>query len=150
MHLAQVNVARLLAPMSSPQLAGFVAAAGPVEAAGAAARGYVWRTQVQVPPGRRTHPFSWDLADSAGLVINLSVWESLEALDAFVHSSPHVDALRQRRSWFARHPEATNALWWVPVGRRPRVPDAAERLRHLREHGPTAFAFTATDPFPAG
>ena len=148
MHLAQVNVSRLLAPLSSLQLAGFVAAAPPVEAAGAAAPGFVWRTHAEVPRGARTHPFAWDLGDSAGLVVNLSVWDSLEALDRFVHSGLHLEALRQRRSWFARHPEATSVLWWVPKGHRPRLAEAAERLRHLRAHGPTPYAFTAAHPSP--
>jgi hypothetical protein len=147
-HLAQVNVSRLLAPLSSPQLEGFVAAAGPVESAGAAAPGFVWRKHAEVPPGWSTHPFGWDLGDSAGLVVNLSVWESLEALDRFVHEAPHLQALRQRRSWFARHPEATSALWWVREGHRPGLAEAAERLRHLRAHGPTAYAFTAAHPCP--
>ena len=95
LHLAQVNVSRLVAPLSSEQLAGFVAASGPIEVAGAVARGFVWRTHVEVPPGARNRPFDWDVGDSAGLVVNLSVWESLEALEAFVHSSPHREALRQ-------------------------------------------------------
>ena len=56
MHLAQVNVSRLLAPMSSPQLAGFVAAADLIEAAGAAAPGFCWRTHAEVPRGARTIP----------------------------------------------------------------------------------------------
>ena len=149
MHLAQVNVSRLLAPLTSPQLEGFVAAAGPVEAAGAATPGFVWRKHAEVPPGWHTHPFGWDLGDSAGLVVNLSLWESLEALDRFVHDAPHVQALRQRRSWFARHPEATNVLWWVPEGHRPRLAEAADRLRSLRACGPTAYAFSAAVPFPA-
>ena len=148
MHLAQVNVSRLLAPLSSPQLEGFVAASGPVEDEGAAAPGFVWRRQVTVPPGRRLHPFAWDVGDSAGLVVNLSVWESPEALDAFVLDGRHREALRQRRSWFVARPEATAALWWVPDGRRPDLPEAAQRLRHLREHGPTAYAFTAARRFP--
>lgn len=148
MHLAQVNVSRLVAPLSAPQLEGFVAASGPVEAEGAAAAGFVWRRQVTVPPGRRLHPFAWDVGDSAGLVVNLSVWESLESLDAFVHDGLHRDALRRRRSWFVVRPEATGALWWVPVGRRPPLQDAADRLRHLRTHGPSAHAFTAARPWP--
>lgn len=148
MHLAQANVSRLLAPLSSPQLTGFVAASGPIEAAGAAATGFVWRTHAEVPRGARLHPFAWDLGNSPGLVVNLSVWESLEALRRFVHDGLHREALRQRRSWFAQHPEATSVLWWVPVGRRPRMREAADRLRHLREHGPTAYAFTATHSWP--
>ncbi|WP_331272048.1 DUF3291 domain-containing protein [Motilibacter aurantiacus] len=148
MHLAQVNVSRLVAPTSSPQLAGFVEASGPVERAGAAAPGFVWRTHVTVPPGMRTHPFAFDLAGSAGLVVNLSVWESLESLAEFVHSGLHLEALRQRRSWFARHPEPASVLWWVPAGHRPRMPEAAQRLQHLRAHGPTEHAFPPRQAFP--
>jgi hypothetical protein len=146
-HLAQVNVSRLLAPLSSAQLAGFVRASGVVEAAGAAAPGFVWRTHLEVPRGARTYAFAWDLADSAGLVVNLSVWESAEALDHFVHAGAHLEALRQRRSWFARHPEATTALWWVPEGHRPTMAEAEERLRHLRAEGPTAYAFPLSRPY---
>ncbi|NHC12439.1 DUF3291 domain-containing protein [Motilibacter deserti] len=148
MHLAQVNVSRLLAPTSSELLAGFVAASGPIERAGEAAAGYVWRTQATVPPGMRTHPFAAYLGDSAGLVVNLSVWESLEALAGFVHTGPHLQALRRRRSWFAPHPGPAAVLWWVREGHRPRMPEAAERLGHLRAHGPTAYAFTPRHPFP--
>ena len=104
MHLAQANVSRLLAPVSDPLLAGFAAASEPIEAAGAAAPGFLWRAHLEVPRGGRTHPFAWDLGDSAGLIVNLSVWTSLETLDHFVHSGTHLEALRQRRSWFARHP----------------------------------------------
>jgi hypothetical protein len=146
--VAQVNVSRLLAPLTSAQLAGFVAASGPVEDAGAAAPGFVWRTHLVVPPGSRTHPFAWDLGDSHGLVVNLSVWRSLEALEAFVHEGVHLAALRQRRSWFARHPEPAAVLWWVREGHRPTLPEAEERLRRLREDGPTDFAFSAARPFP--
>jgi hypothetical protein len=149
LHLAQVNVSRLLAPLSSEQLAGFVAASGPIEVAGAGARGFVWRTHVEVPPGAGNRPFDWDVGDSAGLVVNLSVWESLEALEAFVHSSPHREVLHKRHSWFLRHPEASSALWWVPVGRHQRLVEAEQRLRHLRMFGPTSYAFTAAHPFPS-
>ena len=141
-------MSRLLAPLSSEQLSGFASASGPVESAGAAAPGFVWRKHTDVPRGRRTHPFAWDVGDSEGLVVNLTIWTSLEALDDFVHSGLHLEALRRRRSWFARHPEATNALWWVREGHRPPMPEAADRLRHLREHGPTPYAFTPAHAFP--
>lgn len=149
MELAQVNVSRLRAPMTSPPLAGFVRATGPIEAAGARAPGFRWRRYLLVPAGSRTHPFAWDVGESAGLVVNLSVWESLETLLAFVHADPHLDALRQRRSWFQRHPDPAAALWWVPEGHRPSLHEAEERLRHLRRHGPTGQAFTTAQPCPA-
>lgn len=55
-----------------------------------------------------------------------------------------------RRDWFERVEEAMVAMWWVPVGHRPTVAEAEERILHLREHGPTAYAFTLRKSFPAG
>jgi hypothetical protein len=40
-------------------------------------------------------------------------------------------------------------LWWVPVGHRPPVEEAQERLEHLRMHGATPVAFTFRQHFPS-
>ena len=77
----------------------------------------------------------------------MSVWESLEALRAFVYSGHHVAVMRRRREWFERIGEAFLALWWVPAGHVPSLQEAEERLEHLRRHGPTPHAFTFTQPF---
>ena len=45
--LAQVNVARLQAPLDSPLLADFVANLDPVTATADAAPGFVWRLQTE-------------------------------------------------------------------------------------------------------
>jgi hypothetical protein len=45
--LAQANIARLLAPLDSEQLADFVAALDPVNAVADAAPGFVWRLQTE-------------------------------------------------------------------------------------------------------
>jgi hypothetical protein len=42
-HLAQVNIGRILAPLDSPRLAGFVGALDEVNAVADAADGFVWR-----------------------------------------------------------------------------------------------------------
>jgi hypothetical protein len=44
---------------------------------------------------------------------------------------------------------AYTALWWIPNGHLPRVDEAKKRLAHLDAHGPTPFAFTFKNPFPA-
>ncbi|HYB22900.1 MAG TPA: DUF3291 domain-containing protein, partial [Solirubrobacteraceae bacterium] len=43
--------------------------------------------------------------------------------------------------WFERL-ELHLVLWWVPIGHRPTVAEAENRLEHLRAHGPTPAAFT--------
>ena len=63
-------------------------------------------------------------AGSAGVLVNMSVWESVEALAAYVYSDAHRQVLRRRRRWFERMAEAYAALWWIPRGhtRRPVKP----------------------------
>jgi hypothetical protein len=146
--LAQVNVGRLRAPLDSPQLADFVAALDPVNAAADAAPGFVWRLQTEDGNATSVRAFEWDQAGSAGVIVNMSVWETPEALAAFVYSDTHRRVLAQRRQWFERMTEAFTALWWIPRGTVPTPADAEERVRRLRADGPAADAFTLRVLFP--
>jgi hypothetical protein len=83
------------------------------------------------------------------MAINMSVWESLAALQQFVYKSHHVQTLRGRHQWFDPIEGPILALWWIPTGHIPTVAEARERLRYLKEHGPTPYAFTFRTPFPA-
>jgi Domain of unknown function (DUF3291) len=147
--LAQVNIARLQAPLDSPVLADFVAALDPVNAAADAAPGFVWRLQTEDGNATSVRAFEWDEAGSAGVIVNLSVWESVEALAGFAYSGAHRRVLRRRRQWFVPMAEAYTALWWIPRGSIPATGDAEERVQHLRAHGPTPHAFTLRVHFPA-
>lgn len=136
-HVAQVNVGRLRAPIDAPESADFVSALEPVNTLADAAPGFVWR--LQDGSGNATSlPFN----DDPLTIVNMSVWESIDALADFVLRSAHADVMRRRREWFERMDEAYLALWWVPRGTVPTVADAAERIDHIRAHGPTKFAFT--------
>jgi heme-degrading monooxygenase HmoA len=144
-HLAQVNVARLAAPLDSQQLHGFVSRLDDVNALAEAAPGFVWRLTDAVTNNATAIP----IYEDDRIIVNLSVWESLEALRAFTYSGRHLEVFKQRRDWFTHLKEAATAMWWVPAGH---VPDAAEarvRLDHLRAHGPSPFAFPFGAPFPA-
>jgi Domain of unknown function (DUF3291) len=146
--LAQVNIGRLRAPTDSPVLADFMAALDPVNALADAAPGFVWRLQTEDGNATAIHAFEWDAAGSAGVIINMSVWESVEALAGFVYSAGHRQVLRRRREWFEPMQAAYTALWWIPRGTIPAVADAEDKVRHLREHGPTPEAFTLRVHFP--
>src|SRR5262249_47123454 len=136
--LAQVNIGRLRAPLDSPQLAGFMAAPDPVNARADARRGFVWRLQTEDGNATAVRAFEWDQAGSAGVIMNMSVWESVEALAAFVYSEQHRQVLRRRREWFERMQEAYLALGRIPPGRAPTTGDARARIRHLRARAPPA------------
>jgi hypothetical protein len=142
-HLAQVNVARLRAPLDSPQLADFVAGLEPINALGDSSPGFVWRLQTE--DGDAT---AVPVLDDDSLLVNLTVWESIEALAEFAYRGRHRQVMRRRREWFEKMAEAYLALWWVPAGHVPTVKEAEERLLRLRRHGPTPLAFTFRTPFP--
>lgn len=146
--VAQVNIGRLRAPLDSAQLAGFVSALDPVNAAADDATGFVWRLQTEDGNATAVRAFEWDQAGSAGVIVNLSVWESPEALAAFVYSDLHRQVLARRRQWFERMTEAYTALWWIPRGTVPTPAEAEDRVRLLRAHGPTPDAFTLRVLFP--
>jgi hypothetical protein len=143
-HLAQLNVGRSLEPLDSPTLAGFMEALDPINALADVAPGFVWRLQTE--SGNATDIKA--MPDDELFILNMSVWESVEALGDFVYRSDHVAIMRQRASWFERMTEAIVVLWWVPAGTIPTVADALERLDLLRRDGPSAEAFTFRQPFP--
>ena len=144
-HLAQLNVGRLLAPLDSDTLAGFVAQLSPINALADGSRGFVWRLQTDAGDATSIRPTDDDM-----FLINLSVWQSLEALRAFVYTTAHVHVLRQRRSWFEQLATSHLVLWWVPVGHIPTADEALDRLERLRRHGPAPAAFTFRTPFEPG
>jgi hypothetical protein len=148
-HLAQVNVSRLLAPLDSPLLADFMAALDEVNAEADRSPGFVWRLQTEDGNATAVRAFGWDVGDSHGVIVNLTVWRDVEALAGYVFGGRHLEVMRRRRTWFERAVEATTALWWVPAGSLPTTDDAEERVRLLRAHGPTPAAFTFRHPFPS-
>ncbi len=145
-QIAQVNVGRLLAPRDSPQLAGFFAALDPVNAAADRAPGFVWRLQTEEGNATAITAFEWDRGDSHGVLINMSVWTSVEDLAAFVYGELHRSVLLQRRTWFQTVAEPTTCLWWVPAGHRPSITEAEERAGPLA--GPRSHPGRVLVPAP--
>jgi heme-degrading monooxygenase HmoA len=143
-HLAQVNVATLRTPLDGPELAGFVAQLEPINALADHSPGFVWRLQTEDGDATSIRPY-----DDDRIMVNLSVWESLEALRSFVYASRHLDVMRRRREWFHRMADPYLALWWVPAGTIPTVAEAKERIELLAGNGLSPDAFTFRSPFPA-
>jgi hypothetical protein len=136
-HLAQVNIARMRDALESPTMAGFAARLDEINALADRSPGFVWRLQSEAGNATYMRPY-----DDERILFNLSVWESVEALRAYVYQSAHVELLRRRHEWFTRFDGAYQALWWVPMGHRPSVDEAKKRLARLERDGPTPFAFT--------
>ncbi|GGJ75817.1 hypothetical protein GCM10011583_04090 [Streptomyces camponoticapitis] len=136
-ELAQVNIARLRHPLESAELKDFVDALDPVNAVADGSDGFRWR--LQSDSGNATDV---PVLGDRWLIMNLTVWRDMDALTAFMYTGRHRELLARRFEWFERVEEAMTTLWWVEAGARPTPRDAELRLLHLREHGPTAHAFT--------
>jgi hypothetical protein len=142
-QLAQLNIATTREPLESPSMADFVANLERINALAEAWPGFVWRLRDEDGDATSMRPFG------ENVLINMSVWDSVEALSEYAFRSAHMEFLRRRREWFVRMSEAHAVLWWVRRGHCPAVTEAAERLSHLRRFGATAHAFTFREAFPA-
>jgi hypothetical protein len=142
-HLAQLNIARLRAPLDSPELADFVRLLPEINELAERSPGYVWRLQDESGDATAIRPFEPDV------IVNLTVWETVEALRDYTYRSGHLEPLRRRRDWFVVSGTPHLVLWWIPAGTLPTLGEASDRLADLARHGPTPAAFTLRAPFPA-
>ena len=143
MHLAQYNVARLIAPLDDPLIVDFVADLERINTLGDRSPGFVWR--LKGDDGTST---GVRVGGDDRILVNFTVWESIESVFEYAYHSDHVEVFRRRRDWFEPPTVAHLALWWIPTGTIPTLAEAEARLDHLRTHGPTAYAFTFKHRFP--
>jgi hypothetical protein len=141
MHLAQLNIAQLEAPIESARFEGFRAALDRINALAEASPGFVWRLVGDGNDATGLRPFGPDV------LVNLSVWVSIDALFEFTYQSAHTEIMAQRKLWFPKMPEAHMVLWWIPEGHLPPLTEAGDRLALLRKQGATREAFTFKQRF---
>jgi Domain of unknown function (DUF3291) len=145
-HFAQFNIARLRQPLDHPDTAEFVAGLDEVNALAEASPGFVWRLTDDATGLSSSYVRAYD---DPLTIINLTVWETPEHLEAFVYRSAHTSFLRRRREWFEKPSDAYLVCWWIPAGQVPSVEEAVERLQRLRTDGASDDAFTLRDLRPA-
>jgi hypothetical protein len=76
------------------------------------------------------------------LIINMSVWRDVAALEQFAYRQPdHRQVLGRRQEWFDPI-EPSFALWWVKAGHIPSVSEGMARLAQLENEGPGNEVFT--------
>ena len=138
-HLAQLNIARMVAPLDSPLMAEFVAALESVNRDAELTPGFVWR----LTDATTIQPYGPDV------LINMSIWETVEALKAFTYTGSHVQVFRKRADWFHPHERPHMVMWWVPAGNVPTIEEAMDRLELRRRAGDSAEAFSFARIFPA-
>ena len=147
MHLAQLNVGRLVDDPDSATVAEFMNALAPINLLGELSPGFVWMLKDEDGPGATGQRMPGH-EDDPRYVVNLTVWEDIESLRHYVTRSGHAMYLRRRREWFEKAEEPTLVLWWIEEGHIPDLVEAAERLGKLRANGPTPEAFDFQTSFP--
>ena len=136
-HLAQVNIAIAKFSSDDPRFSGFVDNLSRVYDLAESTPGFVWRHVTVNDDIEAKEAFG-----APNLIFNMSVWESKEALRAFVYKSDHASILRQRGDWFEPMDRPVFALWWQPAGTIPTIIESKHRLDRLHQAGPTEDAFS--------
>lgn len=141
-HLAQVNIARAKATLDSPIMQGFVEQLDHINQLAETSPGFVWRLQTEEGDATALKVF-----DDALVIVNMSVWDSLESLKNYVYTGDHLSVLKNKKQWFDKSRTPTLALWWVPAGHLPTIEQAKCALHTLTTQGSSAQAFTFAKPF---
>ena len=141
-QLAQINISRLVAPLDDPKIAEFVAQLEPINALADNAPGFVWRLKSE--SGNATE-IAYN--DDPFVIVNMSVWESVETLREFAYKSNHIKVFRDRAKWFEKAVKPSYRLWWIPAGHIPTVAEGRERLESYQKHGATLYSFWFSQPF---
>lgn len=136
MHLAQFNIARAKAPLDSPVMKEFVDNLVLINAIAETSEGFIWRLQDESGDATNIKLF-----DDPLIIINMSIWESIESLRNFVFRSRHLDFLKKKKLWFEKAEQPNLVLWWIPPGHIPSLEEAKNKLSYLKKHGETSHAF---------
>jgi len=144
MHLAQLNIAKTKYALDAPQIKEFVDNLAPINNLAESSDGFIWRLKDESGDATNIEAFS-----DPAIIVNMSVWDSTDALKNFMFRTHHRDFLRRKKEWFRDIPEDSYVLWWIPIGHTPTLEEALEKLEYLRSHGDTPNAFTFKSNFTA-
>jgi hypothetical protein len=142
-QLAQINISRMHAPLNHPIMKGFVDQLETINRIADHSPGFVWRLQGQYGSAVDIRAF-----DDEFIIVNMSVWESVEHLQQYVYRTAHAMMLRNRKEWFDTPTGPSHTMWWISAGELPTVEEGKRRLELLTQLGPTQEAFTFKHTFP--
>lgn len=139
MHLAQLNIGRLLAPTDDPSVADFMNALDTINGLGKKMPGFVWIMEGSGAPGQGNTEAK--IEGDPQFIANLTIWESVKTLEHFVWNTVHRQFYERREEWFETMGDMHFVMWWVPAGHRPTLDEGLARLEHARAHGDSDHAF---------
>ncbi|MEP1488097.1 MAG: DUF3291 domain-containing protein [Algibacter sp.] len=134
-HLAQVNIAKRLAPMDDPIMQDFVNNLDRMNALADNHEGFIWRLKDE------DKDLAAEVFQDNSLIINMSVWENIETLFDYTYKSDHIEIFKRKKEWFSKMKMMHMAFWYIPEGYEPTFQDAKDRLDYIDKHGDTPYAF---------
>ncbi|WP_373532527.1 DUF3291 domain-containing protein [Vampirovibrio sp.] len=144
-HLCHLNIGPANAPLSAPEMSGFVENLERINELAYSSPGFVWHLKIDI-----NNPADLALYGVPGLLFNLSVWESVEALKEYTYKGAHAQMMQRRREWFGSMNTPNYVLWWIPAGSLPTLEEAKLRLAHRETYGPSLVGFDFKHPFEPG
>lgn len=142
MQLAQLNIARMLAPLGSKLMQEFEEKLDPVNQLAEQSPGFVWRFKED-----NNNATSITIFDDDYWLINMSVWQSIDDLFNYVYKSGHLQIFRKKQQWFEPSKEKNMVMWYIEEQMFSSIEEAVDRLLYLREHGDTPYAFSFRSQF---
>jgi len=144
-HIAEINIAKMKGvDINDPIMKEFVDNLDRVNEIAESSDGFVWRLKDESNNATSLNPY-----DDEQILINVSVWESIERLEHFMYKTFHSDFLKRRKEWFLAYGTAHTAMWWVPVGHLPSLQEAVDKLAYLQKHGASPESFDFRNKFEA-
>ncbi|HDM8222043.1 TPA: DUF3291 domain-containing protein [Vibrio campbellii] len=137
MKLAQLNIALAKYPLDAPEIKDFVDNLDLVNGIAEQSDGFIWRLKDESGDATNIKLF-----DDPNMIVNMSVWDNVDALKNFMFRTHHRDFMRRKSEWFHRLVEDTYVLWWIEDNHIPTAEEALARLQYLCENGDTPYAFT--------
>ena len=135
-YIAQLNIGRPLHALDDPRMAGFMQNLDWVNALAERSAGFVWRLKDESNNATALRPF-----DDPDMLVNMSVWESVEDLERFVWATVHKQFYNRKAEWFEAASKPHFVMWPIEEGHIPSLDEAMARLEHLTAHGDCDYAF---------
>ncbi len=136
MNLAEINIARLRAPIDDPLVAPFMNALDKVNGIAERSEGFVWR--LKDDSGNATE---LNYSDDPYIISNASVWRDLPSLQNFVFNTVHKQFMQRKSEWFEILETQHFVMWNVEEGHQPTLDEARIKIALFDQKGASADAF---------
>ncbi|HOY13055.1 MAG TPA: DUF3291 domain-containing protein [Saprospiraceae bacterium] len=143
-QLAEINIAKMKGlTINDPIMKEFVDNLDLINGIAEQSEGFVWRFKDENNNATSFNPYN-----DEQVIVNISVWESIETLENYMYNTLHAGFLKRRREWFYRYGKVYTAMWWIPSGQFPTLEEAVAQLDYLEKHGASPLVFDFKTKYP--